>query len=123
MKLLYTFKEAQALLGIGKTKFYELLAEEDGLRTVKVGRSRMVAVHELDRFYLKLTGAPLPSAFLPASSRASVAADQVESGDGRPSLRRRREIIAAMRAKREKAERRERRRRRNAQRAALQSVA
>ncbi|SEH03504.1 DNA binding domain-containing protein, excisionase family [Nonomuraea solani] len=48
-KLLVTAAEASEMLGLGRTKVYELIAAGE-LRSVKIGRSRRVPVEALTAF-------------------------------------------------------------------------
>ncbi|MER7129426.1 helix-turn-helix domain-containing protein [Streptosporangium saharense] len=48
-KLLVSASEASQMLGIGKTKIYELMASGE-LRSVKIGRSRRIPVEALTAF-------------------------------------------------------------------------
>ncbi|RVX45448.1 excisionase family DNA binding protein [Nonomuraea polychroma] len=48
-KLLVTAAEASEMLGLGRTKVYELIAAGE-LRSVKIGRSRRVPVQALTAF-------------------------------------------------------------------------
>ncbi|MEU8386216.1 helix-turn-helix domain-containing protein [Streptosporangium sp. NPDC048865] len=48
-KLLVSAGEASEMLGIGKTKIYELMASGE-LRSVKIGRSRRTPVEALTAF-------------------------------------------------------------------------
>ncbi|MGW0061846.1 helix-turn-helix domain-containing protein [Streptosporangium sandarakinum] len=48
-KLLVSATEASVMLGIGKTKVYELMASGE-LRSVKIGRSRRIPVEALTAF-------------------------------------------------------------------------
>jgi len=53
---LYTVRQAAAILGIGRTKTYELMHRHD-LRYVKVGRCRRVASTEIARYVRSLESA------------------------------------------------------------------
>jgi excisionase family DNA binding protein len=48
-RLAYRPDEAANLLGLGKSKFYQLLAESD-IKTVQVGRATLIPRSELLRF-------------------------------------------------------------------------
>lgn len=45
----YSVNEVCSLLGIGRTKLYELLATEE-IRSMKIGRVRRISHHELERY-------------------------------------------------------------------------
>jgi excisionase family DNA binding protein len=47
--LLYNVKEAAGLLGISRSKFYALVAEQR-IATVSVGRCRRVEPHALEKY-------------------------------------------------------------------------
>ncbi|WP_409567513.1 helix-turn-helix domain-containing protein [Methylobacterium sp. J-030] len=51
---LLSVSEACATLGIGRTRFYELLNSQ-ALRAVKLGRRRLIRSDELDRLIQALT--------------------------------------------------------------------
>lgn len=52
-KLLVSASEASQMLGIGKTKIYELMASRE-LRSVKIGRSRRIPVEALVAFVVAI---------------------------------------------------------------------
>lgn len=54
---LYTVNQACSVLGIGRTKLYEMIGE-GRISSVQIGRSRRIALHELERF----CGAPVAGA-------------------------------------------------------------
>jgi excisionase family DNA binding protein len=52
-RYLFTVREAAQLLGLSRTKVYELIRSGD-LQSLHVGRSRRIARQALDRFVAKL---------------------------------------------------------------------
>jgi excisionase family DNA binding protein len=54
--LLCTVEEAADMLSIGRTKTYRMIASGE-LRTVRIGRRRLVPVSELEAFINDLLGA------------------------------------------------------------------
>lgn len=55
-KGLESTEDARARLGIGRTKFYEML-ESGAFKSVKIGRRRLVVSESLDQFIDSLTAA------------------------------------------------------------------
>jgi excisionase family DNA binding protein len=55
-KYLFTVREAAKLLGLSRTKVYELIRSGD-LESFHIGRSRRIARQALDRFVAKLDNA------------------------------------------------------------------
>ena len=53
MKLLYTAEEAAGVLGLGRSKVFELLATGE-LRSVKIGRARRITLDALQAFVNEL---------------------------------------------------------------------
>ncbi len=49
MELLVSTAEAARRIGVGKTKFFELLKEEH-IKAVRIGRRTLIPTAELDRF-------------------------------------------------------------------------
>ena len=62
--LLLKIPEVMARLAVGQTKVYELMSSGE-LRSVKVGRSRRVPNHDLERFMAELDDSR-PNLRLPA---------------------------------------------------------
>jgi excisionase family DNA binding protein len=54
-KLLYTIDETLEALSLGRTKFYSIVAAGD-LKTVRIGRRRLVSHDELQRYVSSLEG-------------------------------------------------------------------
>lgn len=53
-KLLYPFAEGWEALGIGRTKFLELVRAGE-IETVRIGRRRLVSAEALEAYAAKLT--------------------------------------------------------------------
>ena len=53
-KLLYPFSEAWEAIGIGRTKFLELVKAGE-IETVRIGRRRLVSAEALEDYAAKLT--------------------------------------------------------------------
>lgn len=53
-KLLYRVPEAAELIGVGRSRLYELLASGD-IASVRVGRSRLIPADALESFAARLT--------------------------------------------------------------------
>jgi excisionase family DNA binding protein len=60
-QLLLTLEEAQAELSVSRTRMYELM-RDGALRTVKIGRRRLVPRESLDDFVRCLIDAQQPGA-------------------------------------------------------------
>lgn len=56
-RLLHPIPDAAEVLGIGRSKLYELIAEGK-IRTVKIGRRTLVAQDELERYVRELGQVP-----------------------------------------------------------------
>ncbi|MBV9871839.1 MAG: excisionase family DNA-binding protein [Frankiaceae bacterium] len=54
---MYRVPEAAELLGIGRSKLFELMAAGQ-IESVKVGRSRLIPAAALDKFVARLCGDP-----------------------------------------------------------------
>ena len=54
-RLLHPLPEGWEILGIKRTKFYELIAD-GSIKTVQIGRRRLVAHEELVRYAAELQG-------------------------------------------------------------------